>query len=153
MIRLEKSMKEMKDSQSALELSTSSCQEQIREMKTHTEESINKMSDMMTKMGELITVQNRQLEAQAKAQVKQAEDIQKIMAAIHAISTAVQVTPTTTQDENTMHIDIAESNANKRKQSSFGPTTSITDEPLQSIMTQPTMAGSHLKGMHGTGRQ
>ena len=121
-------------------------------MKKNTEDSINRMSDMMTKMGESITVQNRQLETQAKAQVKQAEDIQRIMTAIYAISNAVQVTPTTTQDENNMQIDVAESNINKRKQTSFGSTTSIAEEPLQSIMT-PNTAGSQKKGMRDTERQ
>ena len=152
LIRLENSMKAMKDSQEAMEKSTNQCQEKISNMTKTNEESIEKMSDMITKMGESITVQNRQLEVQAKAQVKQAEDIQKIMAAIQVISRAVQITPTATQDENSMQIDIAESSLNKRKQTSSGPTTSYTEDNLESIMTQPNKAGSQ-RGMHNTGRQ
>ena len=152
LIRLENSMKAMKDSQEAMEKSTNQCQEKISNMTKTNEESIEKMSDMITKMGESITVQNRQLEVQAKAQVKQAEDIQKIMAAIQVISRAVQITPTATQDENSMQIDIAESSLNKRKQTSLGPTTSYTEDNLESIMTQPNKAGSQ-RGMHNTGRQ
>ena len=152
MIRLENSMKAMKESQDSLEKSTNNCQEKITSMKQNTEESIGKMSEMITKMGESITIQNRQLELQAKAQLKQAEDIQRIMAAIHAISNAVQATPPMTHDEdNSMQIDIAESNENKRKQTSLAPTTPLTDETIASIMTQPT-AGSQ-KGMHNAERQ
>ena len=151
MTRMESSIKAMKDSQEAMERNTNSCQEKILNMKKSTEDSIDKMSEMIAKMGDSITAQNQQLESQAKAQVKQAEDIQRIMSAIHAISNAVHATPETTQDENTMEIDIAESNMNKRKQTSFGPTTSHTEE-LESIMTQPNKAGS-LQGVHNAGRQ
>ena len=151
MIRMENSIKAMKDSQESMEKNNSSCHEKIASMKKNTEESINKMSDMITKMGDSITVQNQQLEAQAKAQVKQAEDIQQIMAAIHAISNAVHATPVTTQDENVMEIDIAESNINKRKQTSFGLPTSSTED-LESIATQPNKAGSQ-NGVRNAGRQ
>ena len=74
------------------------------------------------------------------------------MAAIQVISKAVQVTPTATQDENIMEIDIAESNYNKRKQTSSGLTTSYTEDNIESIMTQPNKAGSQ-RGVHNTGRQ
>ena len=151
MTRMESSIKAMKDSQEAMERNTNSCQEKILKMKKSTEDSIEKMSEMIAKMGDSITAQNQQLEVQAKAQVKQAEDIQRIMTAIHAISNAVHATPVTTQDENIMEIDIAESNMNKRKQTSFGPTTSHTEE-LESIMTQPNKAES-LQGVHNAGRQ
>jgi hypothetical protein len=120
-------------------------------MKKNTEESIDKMSDMIAKMGESITVQNQQLEAQALAQVKQAEDIQSIMIAIQTISNAVQITPTT-QDDTSMQIDIAESNMNKRKQTSFGPTTSITEE-RESVATHPSKAESQKRGVRNAGRQ
>ena len=152
-MRLDHSMKAMKESQDALEKSTSACQEKIMNMKESTEESIDKMSEMITKMGESITVQNRQLEAQARAQVKQAEDIQRIMAAIHAISNAVQATPPITLDDNqAMQIDIAESNYNKRKQTSEELTTPFTAETQESIMELP-MANDQKKGNHNAGMQ
>ena len=154
MIRLENSIKAMKESQESLEKSTTTCQQQILSMKNSTESSIEKMSEMMTKMGESITTQNRQLEVQAKAQVKQAEDIQRIMAAIHAISNAVQATPPMMEDNRQdMQIDIAESNFNKRKQTSTELTTPITAESQESIMTQPNKADSQFKGVHNAGRQ
>ena len=154
MIRMENSMKAMKDSQEALEKSTNSCQAKITNMTKNTEDSINKMSEMITKMGDSITTQNRQLEVQAKAQTKQAEDIQRIMAAILVISNALQVTPTMTQDDNhSMQIDIAESNLNKRKQTSTGSMMPFTVETRESIMTQPSKARSHQEGMHNAGRQ
>ena len=152
LIRLENSMKAMKDSQEAMEKSTNQCQKKITNMTKITEDSIDKMSEMIAKMGDSITAQNQQLEVQAKAQVKQAEDIQKIMAAIQVISKAVQITPVTTQDDNAMQIDIAASNFNKRKQTSPGLTTSYTEDNLESIMTQPNKAGSQ-RGVHNTGRQ
>ena len=151
-IRLEHSMKAMKESQKALEKSTTTCKEQIMIMEKNTEENLEKMSDMIAKMGDAITAQNRQLEAQAKAQVKQAEDIQKIMAAIHVITKAVATPTITPDDEQNMEIDIAESNFNKRKQTSEGFTTPFTEKSLESTMTQPK-AKSQQKGMHSAGRQ
>ena len=154
MLRMENSIKTMKSSQEALEKSTTSCQEKIASMTKNTDDSINRMSEMITKMGDSITAQNRQLEAQAKAQVKQAEDIQRIMTAIQVISTTLQGTPTTTEDDDqSMQIDIAESNINKRKQTSIGPSTPFTDETIESIMTQPSKAGSQQEGMHNAERQ
>ena len=152
-IRLEHSMKAMKESQEALEKSTKMCQEKITNMKKSTEDSIEKMSEMIAKMGDSITTQNRQLEAQAKAQVKQAEDIHKIMAAIQVISKAVQTAapPITPDNEHDMQIDIAESNYNKRK-TSEEPTTQFTAELLESTITQPK-AKSQQKGMYSAGRQ
>lgn len=151
MIRLENSMKVMKDSQKALETSAMNYQDKIDNMKRNTEESMDKMSEMITKMSESITTQNRQLEAQARTQVKHAEDIERIMKAISVISDAL--TPTTTQDDNVMQIDIAESNYNKRKQTSLGSTTPFAEEQQESIMTQPKKADRLLKGMHSAGRQ
>ena len=154
MIRMENSMKAMKNSQDALEKSTNNCQEKITNMTKNNEDNINKMSEMIAKMGDSITAQNRQLELQAQAQVKQAEDIQRIMEAIQVISSALQVTPTMTQDDNnSMQIDIAESNLNKRKQTSIGSTTPFVAETRESIMTQPSKAGSQQEGMHSAGRQ
>ena len=153
MIRLEHSMKAMKESQEALKKSTNMCQDTITNMKKNTEDSIDKMSEMITTMGESITIQNQQLEAQAKAQVKQAEDIQRIMAAITIISKAVQTTPTITPDEDEdMQIDVAESNYNKRKQTSEEPTTRSIAESLESTITQPKAKSQH-KGMYSAGRQ
>ena len=155
MTRLENTMKVMKESQEALEKSTTTFQTKIQDMKKATEDNMEKMSEMINRMGESITVQNRQLEAQAKAQVKQAEDIEIIMKAIQAISKAVQVTPTPTQCEgetNDMQIDIAESNIMKRKQNSIEPTTPFA-ETQESTMTSPTTAGSQFTGMHSTGRR
>jgi hypothetical protein len=151
MIRMENAINKMKESQVAMEKNTNNCQDKITLMKKNTEESINKMSDMIAKMGESITVQNQQLEAQALAQVRQAEDIQKIMIAIQAISSAVNVTPTTQEDTH-MQIDVAESNINKRKQASFGLTTFITEE-RESIATHSTKAGSQQKEVRDAGRQ
>ena len=155
MIRLENSMKAMKDSQEAMEKITNNCQDKILMMTKNTDDSIDRMSEMITKMGDSITTQNRQLEAQAKAQVKQAEDIQRIMAAIQAISNVVQATPTPTptQDEDGMQIDIPQSNYNKRKQTSIGLTTPFTVETQESTMTQPNKADSLHKGVHSAGRQ
>ena len=153
MIRLENSMKAMKNSQEAMEQSTASCHSKIVSMKTNTEESIAKISDMIEKMGATITSQNQQLALQAEAQLKQAEDIQKMMMAIGVISRAIQTTTTTEKDESTgMQIDIPESNHNKRKQTSPEFTTLLTDETLESIMTQPTEA-TDPKGVHNTGGQ
>ena len=154
--RLETTMKLMKESQTALEKSTTACQAKIQVMQKTTEDNMEKMSDMINKMGESITIQNRQLEAQAKAQVKQAEDIEIIMKAIQAISKAVQVTPTTTQHEeetDDMQVDIADSNNMKRKQTSIELTTLFAEETQASTMTSSTTAGSQFKGMHSTGRQ
>ena len=154
--RLETTMKLMKESQTALEKSTTACQAKIQVMQKTTEDNMEKMSDMINKMGESITIQNRQLEAQAKAQVKQAEDIEIIMKAIQAISKAVQVTPTTTQheeDTDDMQVDIADSNNMKRKQTSIELTTLFAEETQASTMTSSTTAGSQFKGMHSTGRQ
>ena len=153
MIRLENSMKAMKDSQEAMEKMTNNCQEKIVTMTKNTDDSIDRMSDIITKMGDSIMIQNRQLEAQAKAQVKQAEDIQRIMAAIQAISNVVQATPTPTPDEEGMQIDIPQSNYNKRKQTSIGLTTPFTDDTQESTLTQPNKADSLRKGMHSAGRQ
>ena len=153
MIQLENSMKAMKDSQEAMEHSTTLCQEKISRMKTSTEDSIALMSDMITKMGDSITSQNQQLEIQAKAQVKQAEDIQTMMAAIKAIGEAVQATPPTNREDNSMQIDIPESNQNKRKQTSLESTTLLTDDTLESIMTQPTAAEAQYKGVHNAKQQ
>ena len=155
MTRLENTMKTMKESQDALERSTTDCNTKIQNMKKITEDSMEKMSDMINRMGESITAQNRQLEVQAKAQVKQAEDIEVIMKAMKAISKAVQVTPNATQYEESddMQVDIAESNTMKRKQTSAEPTTLSADDTLESTMTSPTTAGSQFKGMHGAGRQ
>ena len=153
MIRLENSMKKMKDSQEDMERTTNTCQEQIINMTKRTEDSIDRMSEMITKMGDSITIQNHQLEAQAKAQVKQAEDIQHIMDAIHAISNVVQAKPTPTQDDDGMQIDIPQSNYNKRKQTSIGLTTPFTDDTQESIMTPPNKAESLRKGVHNARRQ
>jgi hypothetical protein len=151
MLRMENSINLMKESQETMERNTTSCQEKITKMKRNTEESIDKMSEMIEKMGESITAQNQKLEAQAQAQVKQAEDIQKIMIALHAISSAVQATPTV-QEDTTMQIDIAESSANKRKQTSFGLTTSSVEE-RESVDVTPTKAGSQFRGVRNAGRQ
>jgi hypothetical protein len=115
---------------------------------------MDKMTSMINSMGEAITAQNKQLEAQAKAQVKQAEDIEVIMKAIQAISKAVQVTPNTPIEEESdnMQIDIAESNAMKRKQTSEGLTTLRAAE-LESTSASSTTAESHFKGMRSTGRR
>ena len=153
MIQLENSMKAMKDSQEAMEHSTIICQEKILRMKTSNEDSMALMSDMITKMGDSITSQNQQLEIQAKAQVKQAEDIQTMMAAIKAIGEAVQATPPTNREDNSMQIDIPESNQNKRKQTSLESTTLLTDDTLESIMTQPTAAEAQYKGVHNAEQQ
>jgi hypothetical protein len=153
MMRLETTMKNMKDSQEELERTTQSCQEQIINMTKRAEDSIEKMSEMITRMGDSITVQNRQLEAQAKAQVKQAEDIQRIMTAIHAISNAVHTEPPTIPEDSSMQIDIPKSNFNKRKQTSLGLTTPFTDVTQESNMTPPQTAGSQRKGVHAAGTQ
>ena len=152
MIRLENSMKKMKDSQEEMERTTNDCQEQIINMTKRTEDSIDRMSDMITKMGDSITIHNRQLEAQAKSQVKQAEDIQRIMAAIHAISNVVQAESTPTQDDDGMQIDIPRT-YNKRKQTSIGLMMPFTDDTQESIMTPPNKAESLRKGVHNAGRQ
>jgi hypothetical protein len=152
LLRLESSLKKMKDSQDELELTTENCQEQMMKMTKRTEDSIDRMSDMITKMGDSITIQNRQLEAQAKAQVKQAEDIQRIMTAIHAISSVVHPAAIT-QEDNSMQVDIPKSNYNKRKQTSIGLTTPFT-QLQESIMTPPTTAESlHNKGVHNAEQQ
>ena len=154
MARLENSMKQMSNSQEEMERITNTCQEQMINMTKRTEDSIDRMSDMITKMGDSITIQNRQLEAQAKAQVKQAEDIQRIMAAIHAISNVVQATPPATQEDTSMQIDIPKSNFNKRKQTSLGLTTPFTKDIQESIIAPPSKAESlHKKGVHNAGRQ
>ena len=153
MMRLENSLKKMSDSQEELERVTNTCQEQMINMTKRTEDSIDRMSDMITKMGDSITIQNRQLEAQAMAQVKQAEDIQRIMAAIHAISNVVQATPTTTPEDTSMQIDIPKSNFNKRKQTSLGLTTPFTNDTQESIIAPPSKAESLRKGVHNAGRQ
>jgi hypothetical protein len=153
MLRLESSLKKLRDSQDELEKTTNNCQEQMVSMTKRTEDSIDRMSDMITKMGDSITIQNRQLEAQAKAQVKQAEDIQRIMSAIHAISNVVQATPPITQESNSMQIDIPASNFNKRKQTSIGLTTPFTDTTYESIMTPPRKATSQKEGVHGAEQQ
>jgi hypothetical protein len=153
LLRLESSLKKLRDSQDELEKTTSNCQDQMVNMTKRTEDSIDRMSDMITKMGDSITVQNRQLEAQAKAQVKQAEDIQRIMSAIHAISNVVQATPPVTQESNSMQIDIPASNYNKRKQTSLGLTTPFTDNTYESIMTPPRKAMNQKEGVHGAEQQ
>jgi hypothetical protein len=152
MIRLEHTIKAMTDSQEALKKSTTTCQEAITKMQKVSDDNIDKMSDIITKMGESITIQNKQLEVQAKAQAQQAEDIQKIMAAISVISEAVQITPITPDDRQDMQIDIAESNYNKRKQTSEESTTLLIDETRESTSTQPTTK-SQYKGMYSAGRQ
>ena len=151
-LRLENSMKAMTNSQEAMEKSTSECHKKILSMKTNTEESISTISDMISKMGDSITAQNQKLELQAKAQLQQAEDIQKMMAAITTISNALQTTRTPTHDNN-MEIDIPASNQNKRKQTSIEPTTLLTADTMESIMTQPTEAKDPTKGAHNAGEQ
>ena len=154
MTRLEIIMKTMRESQEALEKSTSKCQEKIYSMQKTADDNMEKMSEMINKMGQSITTQNRQLEAQARAQVKQAEDIERIMKAIQAISKAVQVTTTTPQcDEDEMEIDIAESNGNKRKQNSIELTTLITDNTQESTMNLSNTAKSQSNDRHSTGGQ
>jgi hypothetical protein len=153
MTRFETSLKRMKDSQDELERTTQTCQEQIINMTKKTEDSIDRMSEMITQMGDSITIQNRQLEAQAKAQVKQAEDIQRIMTAIQAISSAVQTTPAMTPDYDSMQIDIPQSNYNKRKQTSIGLTTPFTDVSQESNLTSSQTAKSQNKGEQAAGRQ
>ena len=145
-------MKAMTNSQEAMEKSTSECHKKILSMKTNTEESISTISDMISKMGDSITAQNQKLELQAKAQLQQAEDIQKMMAAITTISNALQTTRTPTHDNN-MEIDIPASNQNKRKQTSIEPTTLLTADTMESIMTQPTEAKDPTKGAHNAGEQ
>jgi hypothetical protein len=154
MLRLESTMAKMKESQSALEKSTEEYKNRLISIQKASEENMDKMSTMINSMGEAITAQNKQLEAQAQAQVKQAEDIEVIMKAIQAISKAVQVTPVTTQEEepDKMQIDVAESNAMKRKQTSPEPTTLRAVE-LESTLAQPNTAKSHFKGMQSTGRR
>ena len=152
MIRLENSMKAMKNSQEEMEKSTASCHSKIVSMKTNTEESIAKISDMIEKMGATITSQNQQLALQAEAQLKQAEDIQKMMMAIGVISRALQTTTTDNDDNTGMQIDIPESNHNKRKQTSPEFTTLLTEETIESIMTQHTEAKDP-KGVHNAGEQ
>ena len=155
MSRLENTMKKMKESQDALEASTTTCQEKITSMQRATENSMLTMSEMMNKMGEPITIRIKQLEAQAKVQVKQAEDIERIMKVIQVISNAVQVTPTTTQHDeeiDDMQIDIAESNNMKRKQTSTELTTPFA-ENQESTITSPTTARSQFTGMNGAGGQ
>jgi hypothetical protein len=152
-LRLETSLRQMKASQQELEATTHNCQEQMVNMTKRTEDSIDKMSEMITKMGDSITIQNRQLEAQAKAQVKQAEDIQRIMAAIHAISSVVQA-PQSSQDDSRMQIDIPKSGYNKRKQTSIGLTTPFTIETQESTIAPPSTAESlQSSGVHSAGRQ
>jgi hypothetical protein len=154
MLRLENTMKKMKQSQEALEVSTEEYKKKLQNMQKASEESMEKMSNMINSMGEAITAQNIQLEVQAKAQVKQAEDIEVIMKAIQAISKAVQVTPNTTQDteEEDMQVDIADSNSMKRKQTSEELTT-LQAEESGSTLTSPTTARSQFKGMQGTSRR
>jgi hypothetical protein len=154
MLRLENTIKNMKESQMALEASTTKCQKKIMSMQETTKESMDQMSEMINNMGESITVQNRQLEAQAKVQLKQAEDIERIMKAIQAISNAVQVTPDTTQQEegtSDMQIDIAESNKMKRKQHSLGSTTPFTEKYGSTITSLKAKGRS--KEMNGTEEQ
>jgi thiol:disulfide interchange protein len=142
----------MKESQVALEASTTMCQNKITSMQKTTKESMDQMSDMISNMGESITVQNRQLEAQAKVQLKQAEDIERIMKAIQAISNAVQVTPDATQQEEEtidMQIDIAKSYKMKQKQHSLGSTTPFTDK-YRSTITSPKAKGHFKEMMNGT---
>jgi hypothetical protein len=153
MMRFETSMKNLKASQEELERTTQTCQEQIINMTKKTEDSIDRMSEMITQMGDSITIQNRQLEAQAKAQVKQAEDIQRIMTAIQAISNAVQTAPVPASDNDSMQIDIPKSNYNKRKQNSIGLTTPFTDITQESILAPPNTAESQSKGVKDAGRQ
>ena len=76
-----------------------------------------------------------------------------MMAAINVISEAVQATSPTNRDDNGMQIDIPESNQNKQKQTSIQFTTLLTDDTLESIMTQPTTAEVPHKGMHNAGQQ
>lgn len=152
MIRLESTMAKMKESQESLEKSAEQYQTKLQNMQKAAEDNMERMTSMINSMGEAITAQNKQLEAQAKAQIKQAEDIEVIMKAIQAISKAVQVTPTASQEEGAekMQIDIAESNAMKRKQSSTEPTTLRAAE-LESTSASSTPAESHFKGMRSTG--
>jgi hypothetical protein len=153
LLRLEASMKKMRESQQELEITTSNCQEQMINMTKRTEDSIDTMSDMITKMGDSITIQNRQLEAQAKVQVKQAEDIQRIMTAIQAISNALQ-SPQPTQEDTRMQIDIPKSGYNKRKQTSIGLTTPFITDTQESTIEPPSTADSLQKsGGHSAGRQ
>ena len=92
-------------------------------------------------MGDSITSQNEQLEKQAQAQVQQAEDIKKMMAAIQAISTALQIGSSQRVEDDSMQIDIPPSNQNKRKkQTGMEPTTLLTAETQESIITQPNAA-------------
>ena len=153
MIRLENSMKAIKSSQEAMEQSTANCHSKIESMKNNTEESISKISDMIEKMGEAITSQNQKLAQQAASQLRQAEDIQKMMTAIGVISRALHTaTPTSSEENTSMNIDIPESNQHKRKQSSPEFTTLLTEETIESVMTQPIEA-TDPEGVHNAGGQ
>ena len=85
--------------------------------------------------------------------MRQAEDIQKMMTAIGVISRALHTaTPTSSEENTSMNIDIPASNQHKRKQSSPEFTTLLTEETIESVMTQPIEA-TDPKGVHNAGGQ